>query len=643
MGAPSLSKQGAVKDVNSSVEFPADNDFMRVPYNAAFSTPNLTAEAWVRMSQTSGSNQWAVTRSYAFSLGVRSGMPIAKLYLTGPEIITLSGTDMINDGSWHHLAVTYDGMEAKLYLDGEPTGTSVTYQGNIDTSASTDLRVNLDESPYAAFPITIDEVAVYDHALTEAQFAERFSHRWAPKPLCEGSTDYMEAVCNDQPRGYWRLGETSGTTATDVAELSQGALGTVSLNRDGAIDADSDKAIAPIAGATGYVSVPYEKYGTYAAMKRFTAEAWVRANDMGSGYTRTIVDAGGNELAMKSGVARAQLRILQGGTNSLKLITGTTKIYDGAWHHLAVTYDGENINLYVDGESDAAPILFSGTLHYAIGGPVKIGGAGTSNTHFPGEVDEVAIYDHPLDEEALQERFTHRWTPTPECDPTTDYTEVICASDPTGYWRLGESAGATVATDFTMLSNGVIPASGVGLGKAGAILGDSDTAIGVTNSTGYPRIPYEKYGTYEEMEKLTLEAWVRPTTSGSGYTRIAAAIGSNELAMRNGKARTTLSIVNGTSFQSYTITGTSTISDGLWHHLAVTFDGTEIKLYVDGVSDAAAIPAVGELNYGISNELRIGASGAGNSWFPGDVDEIAIYDHALPQHVLGDRFAFRNP
>ncbi len=82
--------------------------------------------------------------------------------------------------------------------------------------------------------------------------------------------------------------------------------------------------------------------------------------------------------------------------------------------------------------------------------------------------------------------------------------------------------------------------------------------------------------------------------------------------------------------------------DGAWHHVAGTFDGSVVRLYVDGVEIGGGTPAPGfVIGYGFpqnganNNDLRIGAIAhpgplaACQRGFRGDIDEVEIFDRAL--------------
>lgn len=72
---------------------------------------------------------------------------------------------------------------------------------------------------------------------------------------------------------------------------------------------------------------------------------------------------------------------------------------------------------------------------------------------------------------------------------------------------------------------------------------------------------------------------------------------------------------------------TSLPTTGEWHHAALTYDGSAVRLYVDGAL-AGSTPASGSLTQNIEPLLLGLAPGGGH--FDGLVDEARVYDRALP-------------
>ena len=123
------------------------------------------------------------------------------------------GTTVITDNVWHHAAATYDGTTLNLYLDGNPEATVAigepTRSDTIEQAAlGTMLTANGTAKGY--FDGVLDEVRVWDHALTGTQIAQSMNEE-----LTSGSGLVAR----------WGLNEGSGTTAGD--SIANPAIGTI--------------------------------------------------------------------------------------------------------------------------------------------------------------------------------------------------------------------------------------------------------------------------------------------------------------------------------------------------------------------------------------------------------------------------------
>jgi len=89
------------------------------------------------------------------------------------------------------------------------------------------------------------------------------------------------------------------------------------------------------------------------------------------------------------------------------------------------------------------------------------------------------------------------------------------------------------------------------------------------------------------------------------------------------------------------------ITPGQWHHVAGTYDGYTSKIYLDGIL-RNQINVTGAIHYEYNNSIIVGAdAGTYNApdplcprYFLGAIDEVRIYDRALPYgEVMDDRFS----
>jgi concanavalin A-like lectin/glucanase superfamily protein len=73
---------------------------------------------------------------------------------------------------------------------------------------------------------------------------------------------------------------------------------------------------------------------------------------------------------------------------------GTAALALNTWTHVAVTYDGATLRLFVNAV-ERGTLAVSGSLAGSTG-PLRIGGNAVWDEHFSGRIDEVRIYNRPL-------------------------------------------------------------------------------------------------------------------------------------------------------------------------------------------------------------------------------------------------------
>lgn len=127
---------------------------------------------------------------------------------------------------------------------------------------------------------------------------------------------------------------------------------------------------------------------------------------------------------------------------------------------------------------------------------------------------------------------------------------------------------------------------------------------------------------FEGNSELTVEAWVNRSALGTSQTIIGNYQGSYPFLLRidNGIAR--LFVNTGTFIQS-----SSTIMVGTWTHIAATYDGTNLKIFINGVEENStpyALPFIAT-----TNEVNIGGGLTnGTEFFEGDIGEVRLWNVA---------------
>ena len=170
---------------------------------------------------------------------------------------------------------------------------------------------------------------------------------------------YPAAIIADNPAGYWRLGEASGSSALDSsANLLDGSyIGCPRLAQPGALSGDSDTAVG-FNGSSQYAQVPYSAALNPAA---FTVEAWAKVTG-GAGTYRSIVTS----RDITGGGHRVGYTIYAAGNNTWQFWLGRGSSLVHAhrprrpaqhWTLIDASFDGTNAKLYINGTLAA-----SGTL-----------------------------------------------------------------------------------------------------------------------------------------------------------------------------------------------------------------------------------------------------------------------------------------
>lgn len=203
------------------------------------------------------------------------------------------------------------------------------------------------------------------------------------------------------------------------------------------------------------------------------------------------------------------------------------------------------------------------------------------------------------------------------------YTPNVTPPPSTGtaaVYRLNENTGAVIGDTSGNGNHGTITAATWTPGKSGSAL--------LFAGAGFVTIPDAL--ALDIIGPGTISAWVRLTELGRWHGIIAKG-NANTSAAHNysievsNSNRAEFSIGNGTA--ALVVAPTQTIAQGVWTHLALTWDGTTVSGYLDGVLRASAIQNLTPA--GNTSPLWIGQYGGGSDRTVGAIDDVRIYTRAL--------------
>ena len=187
--------------------------------------------------------------------------------------------------------------------------------------------------------------------------------------------------------------ETSGTTANDASPFANtgtvnGATGTASgkFGRALSFDGSNDRVDVPDANSLDLGNA-------------MTLEAWVKPTSNSGWRTAVLKERGANLVygLYSSNGATPAGETFTGAENGL---AAPSALALNTWTHIATTYDGAALRLYVNGAL-AATKAITGTMP-STANPLRIGGNAVWGEYFAGLIDEVRVYNRPLSEAELK-------------------------------------------------------------------------------------------------------------------------------------------------------------------------------------------------------------------------------------------------
>ncbi len=321
-----------------------------------------------------------------------------------------------------------------------------------------------------------------------------------------------------------------------------------------------------------------------------------------------------------------------GTWDTANLIGGTLSknFDDNNWHFFAAQKDGTTgIYLYVDGvliAQDTDLTGDTGSLANAASFYVGIDADGSSNA-WSGFIDEVKIYRSLRTTAELKADYAGE-TPsrgtTASFGPSQDYL----SNGLVGYWKMDESTWtidctAAAALDSSGNSNNA-RACVTGTGPAAGSPAKFGNGVLLDNSDDYLSAPDSS--SLDITGAITIAVWVKPTTAqDSDWDTIVDKSYATAyfFGTGNGSGRDLSFWVANTAG----INTAEVLTDGVWQHAVVTYNGQTATIYLNGTSvGSAAFSMAIQTNI---RALGIGARYNGGNLFNGSLDELRIYNRAL--------------
>lgn len=427
--------------------------------------------------------------------------------------------------------------------------------------------------------------------------------------------------------GYWRLGETSGTTARDNSgggyDLTY--AGSYTLNQTKLVPSTTDTAVDFIPG--GYASrnvVP-----TFQSNGVISLECWVVGDATGNMAPVALFGSGSDKGLWINFAAKIGLwASIDGSAQSL--CEDPVNTVTGQLYHIVATHDGSNLRLYINGALKTTT-PFAGTLHaVTTAGGFAIGRLGAlTSDYFDGRIDEVAVYRRAL---TLAEVKDHYDVGISGQYAETAYQQLLMStSGLIGLWPLNELTFTML--DHTHRAHGVL--SGTTISDLGIIPAQSaDRGINfVAGAITIPNHPDHSVNRFSVELWFNADTWVdgaslisrRDTGAGNGSFTIDTINPSGQLAFY-------------THIGGWSTLNTTGWTPGTTWHLVVVYDGTNKIVYQNGIQ-IGITSQTGTLTVPTNPTFMVATNPAATAnKFDGKIDDISFYDRALTPTEIVDHY-----
>ncbi|KJY43867.1 laminin [Streptomyces sp. NRRL B-1568] len=553
-------------------------------------------------------------------------------------------------GEWTHLVGVYDSDvgELRLFVNGRQEA-AAPYTTPWDARRGLLIGASsANGKPNAFFPGQIDEVEIFNKPASTSEVSRLYAkeHIRGPGrparaifPLDEepgakevsGRADVMPAVFHGSPR--------AGADGVDGKALS-------------------------LDGAHDYATVDAPHFNTMGA---FALSAWVRLPKDKPTHTAVVLaqagaNASGAELYYSPTYDRWVFNQHSRDTSD----AGQNKVVQnagapprgGEWTHLAGVRDivAKTLTLYVNGvEAGSAPI---GDSWYA-DRQLQIGAgsyAGKPGNFFPGQIDDVRLYDRPVSVDEMKQLFQQR--------PVVK-----------GRWKLETASGSPAVSPDALADNEAprhdLTLSGgatIGTGHVGSGSLRLDGVDGAASTSGMP---------VDTSGSFTMTAWAQRVadTPGRAMTLMSAeGKYRNAFTVRyipgtkgpdgkdvEGPGRWQVTLADKDTDKGVTLTTVENRAfqdAGSWNHLALVYDGFahELRLYLNGALEELSCRAETDgtastgtacadrssrtgnaLSFDAGKSLQLGRSVAVNTaaeYWSGQLDDVWAFQGTLSESQI---------
>ena len=523
-------------------------------------------------------------------------------------------TSPVIKNQWTHLVGVYDGANLIFYINGVATAT-VSGSGYLANSAN-DLFIGGDPATgHGYWEGYVDEVAVYPTALSAAKVLAHYQ---------VGTNSF--APMTDLPVVLVDAGESSSNPASTTNNVGTTVV------------------FDPIvAGGTPFAYQWFSNSVLYAGQTGSILTFPAINADNGSTYYVVVTNNYGRSTSEVATLTVSGALFINSGPQSITRNVGSY----AAFHVIA---------------SGASPITYQWSQSI---------NNGATFTPIPGATDVTLWLSNVQQSQSGYQYAVNVTGPAASSNvppatlsvqsravnvPLTGYAAIVAADQPVAYWRLDEPDGSSTAVDAVGTFDGTYtPNAGsvtYGVLPPG-IPNDTDPAVTIAGGATI-QIPFAPE--LNPTASWSIESWIKPSSLGANGGDYRVVLSSEYNLYPNPYNGWYIYQQPNNSFAFVPQPGNVFMSGGSlvannWYYLVITDDGTNFRMYINGVLAVAPLPVAGAgfipngaginqdgtagLTPGLGNTVLGQRTDAAFNTFLGTLDDTAIYQYALsPQQIM---------
>lgn len=364
------------------------NNFSAISFN---NNAPFSFEAWMRFRTAPAATGIILQKQSEFVLSYTPSGNIG-VWRAG-QSATLLSSSTVAANVWAHIGVTYDGTTLTLYIDGIQDSFIVVTNAGVPNQGSDFIAGTGGNSD-------IDTIRMWSICQTSGYM---YQAPWAPEPAA----------------GTTGLVANYDLSLTPPADIS-GNNHSITLN---APATSILSAAAVLLQGSSFVD-PAEQDLIPCGDTPYTIDAWIyltSTTGLQAIFTSgNLNDAGTMALTVNNGVFQSQ----RGST----VLAASGSIPLSTWTHVATTYDGTTLTVYVNGS--AAGSLASGGIPSVIGQPVLVGAfnldaLGGQSNYLQGDIQYISVWTIALTAAQVQQLMYDDPTLQPGCIANFSFSQTL--------------------------------------------------------------------------------------------------------------------------------------------------------------------------------------------------------------------------